>query len=223
MTTPFVYTVKIFDPKSNSLRWYIGSKYARGCSPSDLWASYFTSSKAIRDLLQTYGVNAFTTKIVKIFKDEKSAKEFEEQLVRRAISRGMRLGHELINRNIPNTGWQTMSQAGIPKTKEAMKKMVETRRSRGTYDGGEKHPRARKFTLILKDGTKIEIHGQLKRVCKELNLSWQTLYNNVDKGKIELDRNKYRNLQRLTPAFFNSLGCELKSIDSSSPQSLHEA
>jgi hypothetical protein len=40
---------------------------------------------------------------------------------------GLRLGHELINRNIPNTGWQRMSTAGIPKKPASLKKMVETR------------------------------------------------------------------------------------------------
>lgn len=106
MHIPFVYSIKFIDPLTKKKHWYIGSKYANGCSPSDLWNSYFTSSSRIKKLLVKWGINSFTTKIVKTFQDAKSAREYEEKLVRRAIKNGLRLQHELINANIPNTGWQ---------------------------------------------------------------------------------------------------------------------
>lgn len=210
MHIPFVYSIKFIDPLTNKIHWYIGSKYAKGCKPSDLWTSYFTSSKKIAKLLKSWGPKSFSVKIVKTFPDPKSAREFEERLVRRAVKNGLRLQHELLNANIPNTGWQTFDHRGISKDPNAIKKMVQTRRSRGTYDGGAKHPRARKFLLISPSNLTYEINGTLKTKCKELNLSWQTLFNNQDKVII-LDRSKYKNLARLTPAFFNTIGWKLQS------------
>lgn len=33
-------------------KWYVGSRTAKGCDPSDLGVSYFTSSKAIEPLFR---------------------------------------------------------------------------------------------------------------------------------------------------------------------------
>lgn len=236
MHVPFVYSIKFVEPISKEKRWYIGSKYAKGCSPKDLWNSYFTSSNVVKNLLKEYGVLSFTTKIVKTFDDVTEARDYEEKLIRRAMMKGLRLGHELLNKSMPNSKWPVTT--GIappnkgkkyedyldpehlakvklaiskPKEPESMKKMVQTRRSRGTYDGGAKHPMARKFLLIDREGKQQEVIGALKKVCAELNLSWQTLNNNLNKGPIILDRTRYRNLARLTPKFFNTIGWELRS------------
>lgn len=36
-------------------RWYYGVSYKRGCSPDDLWTSYFTSSDYVRDFIAEHG------------------------------------------------------------------------------------------------------------------------------------------------------------------------
>lgn len=35
--------------------WYYGSRYAKNCHPSDLWVSYFTSSKHVERFRKEYG------------------------------------------------------------------------------------------------------------------------------------------------------------------------
>jgi hypothetical protein len=73
---PYIYLIGW----SNLDRWYVGSRYARNCSPDDLWKSYFTSSKmvtAVRylygepDMIQTYPVedkkDALTRECVVMF------------------------------------------------------------------------------------------------------------------------------------------------------------
>lgn len=48
-------------------RWYVGCRYAKNCHPSDLWSSYFTSSKYVPvarylygepDVIRTFPVNS---------------------------------------------------------------------------------------------------------------------------------------------------------------------
>ena len=50
-TTPFTYLVGW----SKLDLWYYGVKYARGCHPTDLWTTYFTSSKLVSALREEHG------------------------------------------------------------------------------------------------------------------------------------------------------------------------
>jgi hypothetical protein len=50
-TTPFIYAIGW----TQHDRWYWGIRYAAGCSPSDLWTTYFTSSKYVRAFRDEYG------------------------------------------------------------------------------------------------------------------------------------------------------------------------
>jgi hypothetical protein len=98
-----------------------------------------------------------------------------------------------------------------PKTKEQNDKMVKTRKNNNSYYENENHQMAKHWTLISPSNEIFKIVGTLKKFCNEHNLSWQTLYNNKNKGPIILDRTKYKNLSRLTPNFFNTIGWELQT------------
>lgn len=98
-----------------------------------------------------------------------------------------------------------------PKDKAAMKKMAQTRRARGSYTIGEKHPRAKKFVLISPDQQVFSVTGALKKFCADKNLSWQMLFANQNKGTITLDRSKHKNLKRLSERFWNTLGWECRT------------
>lgn len=203
MYTPFVYIVKFQDPQSRFFRYYIGSKYAKGCTPADLWTSYFTSSTSVHKMIKQYGPRSFNARIAKHFSCKEDAVAYEEKLVKRCLRLGFRLKHELLNEAIPNQG--------IPTTPEAMLRMAKTRRENGSYDGGAAHPRARKLLLISPAGDVHEIHGNLKAKCNELQLSWQSLRRHIDKGPVVLDRTRYKNLTRCGQGFFNAVGWELKN------------
>lgn len=62
---PYVYLVK---NKTTKLS-YIGVRYAKGCRPIDFWDTYFTSSKLVHSLIQTYGKTDFVFKILHKFPD----------------------------------------------------------------------------------------------------------------------------------------------------------
>lgn len=98
-----------------------------------------------------------------------------------------------------------------PKDPLAIKKMTETRRARGSYVGGEQHPRAKKFVLVSPNKQVFEITGGLKKFCAANNLSWQMLFANQNKGVISLDRTKHKNLKRLSERFWNTLGWECRT------------
>lgn len=63
-------------------KYYYGVRYASDCTPNDLWVTYFTSSNRVKKFTQEYG-NPDIIQIRKVFMDSKSARLFEEKVLRR--------------------------------------------------------------------------------------------------------------------------------------------
>ena len=137
------------------------------------------------------------------------ALQMEDNIIKLWGRRGIEEGGILCNRA---NGGKIPDISGVPKTDEQNRKMVDTRRARGSYDGGAKHPRAKKFVITSPNGEVYEVVGGIKKFCTEHNLSWQTLYNNRNSGKIVLDRSKYKNVARLSEQFWNTIGWECRSL-----------
>ena len=74
---PYVYIIRW----TNANKGYIGVRYAKGCHPSDLFVSYHTSSKAVKQLISEIGL----PDQVKIFpySDKETALLMEEKFQRR--------------------------------------------------------------------------------------------------------------------------------------------
>lgn len=53
-------------------KWYIGSRWAKGCAPSDLWSSYFTSSKYVERFRKEHG-EPDVIEIGQVFDSKKAA------------------------------------------------------------------------------------------------------------------------------------------------------
>lgn len=62
--------------------WYYGSRYAKGCHPNDLFKSYFTSSKIVKDFVKKYGCPD-VIKIRKVFDNPKSTITWETKFLTR--------------------------------------------------------------------------------------------------------------------------------------------
>jgi len=93
--TPYIY--KILHKPSG--RYYIGSQYGKNSDPNNLWKTYITSSKYIKELIATTGKDSF--EIIKIVPRE-DAREYEAKLLKRLYNF---FGKEkflsiMINRNI---------------------------------------------------------------------------------------------------------------------------
>jgi len=67
---------------TNHNKWYYGVRYAKNCNPADLWTKYFTSSKKVKAFRKMYG-EPNIIQIRKTFKDSKSAKLWEDKVLRR--------------------------------------------------------------------------------------------------------------------------------------------
>lgn len=65
--------------------YYVGVRYAKNATPDDFWKTYFTSSKIVHKLIQTYGINDFRHKIVKTYTKVEDAILAEHQWTLRAI------------------------------------------------------------------------------------------------------------------------------------------
>ena len=83
MTTPHIgYTYCIiFKP---TRQFYYGSRCAKNCHPSELWATYFTSSVIVKNLIEKHGTESFEYEIRKIFPvNPKQAQFWEKKVLRR--------------------------------------------------------------------------------------------------------------------------------------------
>jgi hypothetical protein len=79
ITIPYTYSVT---HKKTGIHYY-GSRFSKGCSPDDLFKTYFTSSKIIHDLLKNEGVNGFSFKIRRKFTDDLSCILHENKFLKR--------------------------------------------------------------------------------------------------------------------------------------------
>lgn len=64
------------------LRYY-GARYAMGCSPDDLWVTYFTSSKVIHSLIKSDGIENWNIEIRRIFNSVEACISWEHKVLRR--------------------------------------------------------------------------------------------------------------------------------------------
>jgi hypothetical protein len=62
--------------------WYYGTRYANGCDPSDLWDTYFTSSKYVKEFINCFG-DPDIKEIRKIFKTSAEARSWEHKVLKR--------------------------------------------------------------------------------------------------------------------------------------------
>lgn len=80
MTTPYCYLLGWKEQDC----WYYGVRYAKNCDPSDLFVTYFTSSKYVKNFIEKYG-NPSIIVIRKTFTLEQitEAREWEHRVLRR--------------------------------------------------------------------------------------------------------------------------------------------
>lgn len=79
MTIPYTYLLKHIPTG----KLYYGCRFAEGCSPSDFWNSYKTSSKLVKALIAEYGEDSFIYEIRKTFTDKNKAREWETKVLRK--------------------------------------------------------------------------------------------------------------------------------------------
>jgi hypothetical protein len=78
MTTPYTYLIGW----SNHNKWYYGVRYAKGCDPSELWKTYFTSSKHVKEFVLVNG-EPDVVEVRKTFDDSNKARKWESTALKR--------------------------------------------------------------------------------------------------------------------------------------------
>jgi len=112
--------------------FYYGSRYAKGCDPSDFWEKYFTSSKRVAAIRGQHG-EPDIIQIRQVFEDVQSAMLWEKAVLRRMKVKGRK---DFLNETMANMPTmlgklhsdetkEKMSswQKGVPKPAEATEKM----------------------------------------------------------------------------------------------------
>lgn len=77
-------------------RWYYGVRFGKNCHPSDLWVTYFTSSKHIALFREEHG-EPDIIQIRRTFETAKSAQDWEEKVLRKMNAH---INERFINANI---------------------------------------------------------------------------------------------------------------------------
>lgn len=78
MNVPYTYLIGW----SAHSTFYYGVRYSGRCKPSDLWVTYFSSSKYVRDFRQKFG-EPDVIEVRRVFDDAKKARDFETRVLRR--------------------------------------------------------------------------------------------------------------------------------------------
>lgn len=79
MTT--YYTYHLYH-KPTGLRYY-GVRYSKNAKPTDLWTTYFTSSKYVKALIDGYGRDSFIYEVRRTFESREKAISWEHRVLRR--------------------------------------------------------------------------------------------------------------------------------------------
>ena len=67
---------------SNLDKWYYGVRYAKLCHPTELWNSYFTSSKHVKSFREEYG-EPDVIEVRKEFSDANKARNWETKVLKK--------------------------------------------------------------------------------------------------------------------------------------------
>jgi hypothetical protein len=76
--TPYTYLIGWTEHD----KWYYGSQYGKKANPSNLWKTYFTSSKHVKNFREKYG-DPDIIQIRKIFEASEQCREWEYKVLRR--------------------------------------------------------------------------------------------------------------------------------------------
>lgn len=152
MTKSYTYLIKHIPTN----QFYYGVRYSKNCNPSDLWKTYFTSSKKVKKLIEQYGKDSFVYEIRKTFDNVEDAQNWEKRVLMR-----MKIPHreDFLNHrysySIPSMSGSSHPLYKIGHKKESRRKMSvshmgkklsdTTREKMSLSRTGEKNPCFGKF------------------------------------------------------------------------------
>jgi hypothetical protein len=113
------YVYKITFLPTNQI--YIGYRSAAGSMPSDLFETYFTSSKVVKSLISEHGIEFFKKEILAEFDTGTEAYEFEQKLLKEM---DVESNPKLLNKRLTSCAVNTFKNH----TEKTKKKMSQSRK-----------------------------------------------------------------------------------------------
>lgn len=160
LTIPYTYYIICPDGRK-----YYGVRYAKGCSPEDLWNTYFTSSKEIEKLLNIFNKDLFFFEIRKIFNNTADAINHENRVIKRILGKDGWLNKNLngseFYHNIPHSDETKNKIRNTLLGNKHSPEVVERRRKSNT---GKK--RTEEFCQLMRDmniGRKVSEETRIKQ------------------------------------------------------------
>jgi hypothetical protein len=121
-------------------KWYYGVRYAKGCQPSELWRTYFTSSSYVHEFRSKYG-DPDIIQIRKVFETKEKAILWENKVLKRMnviydekwLNRTNNIAIRNGNNRVYGEPWN--KGKSIPRTQESIEKQraTITGKKRGPY------------------------------------------------------------------------------------------
>jgi hypothetical protein len=171
---------------------YYGSRYGKGCNPSDLWVTYFTSSKHVSEFRKLNG-EPDIVEVRKTFIDPKQSLDWEQKVLKRLK---VKLNERWLNVAIGKPTFQgkkhseeTLQKMRKPKpdgfaetvsANHKGRKHSEKHRANNSAAKKGKTSRA-KIWIFICNGEQVTITN-LKRYCRDQNLNVSCM-TDVYKGK----------------------------------------
>lgn len=124
---PYTYLITHLPSK----KVYYGVRFANGCHPTDLFDKYFTSSKVVRQLIKSDGIESFKIEIRRTFDSKEAAMLWENKVLKRmnVVKREDFLNQtDNMSRFTNNDWWKGKKRA--TKTKEQIEKFKQTFKER---------------------------------------------------------------------------------------------
>lgn len=161
MHIPFSYLVTHLP---SGLRYY-GARWAQGCHPKDLWTTYFTSSKTVKELLERDGPEAFSCEVRRTFSTRKKCEDWEQKVLTRL---GIPRNPKWLNRAVgAPPGFKgdeahrlklVTAQTGKKLSEETKRKMSEIRKGKPSGREGKLHSEETKSKIAA--GSRGRIHSE---------------------------------------------------------------
>jgi hypothetical protein len=193
--------------------WYYGSRYSKGCHPTDLWTKYFTSSLHVKRFVEKNG-DPDVLMIRRVFNTATEAKAWENRVLRKLwVHRQHWLNKRFYENHFVPTTESIQKRLQHPNTIKARKmRSLKQRGSQNHMFGrvgalhhlygkprsaetkarisqnhkdmkGSNNTNAKTIILVNPNGETIRCYGNFKATCESMGLPYSTM-NRILKKRI---------------------------------------
>ena len=161
--TPYTYIITHLPTGKR----YYGSRYSQYCRPDDLWFKYFTSSRAVHELIEQDGRDAFKVSIRKTFTDVAECRSWESRFLHKIDARS---NDKWINAHNGGPDFYNISTASditrerMSRVRKGMPKSDSMKQNAMWY-----------YELKFEDGTTEYIKGKVNVLQRLGRKDWETI------------------------------------------------